>query len=115
MAFDVISPAKLGQGSIGTSVSTFYSTPVITRTLVKDMDICNTTTEDINVTVYLVPSGDSPGDENVLLSNIKVKADVKWGGIFQWSGIQVLESGGTIQAIATAVGLTMNVSGGEAI
>lgn len=111
MAFDVITPAKLGQGSIGTIVSTFYITPVITRTLVKDMDICNTTTANINVTAYLVPVGDSPGDDNTLVPGITIPAN----GMFQWSGIQILNSGGTIQLVADAVGCTANISGGEAI
>ena len=114
MAFDVITPAKLGQGAIGATVSTFYTVPANTRTFVKNIDICNTTTGNINVTVYLVPSGDSAADANSLLSSIRVIGTAAQGGLVQWEGSQILNEGDTIQAVGGVVGLTINISGGEA-
>lgn len=113
MAFDVITPAKLGRGAIGVSptVTTFTTVPTLQRDIVKTIDIANTTAASINVTVYLVESGGTAGASNTLIPNITVSAY----GMLQWSGAQVLNSGDTIQATASASGTTINISGGEAV
>ena len=64
MAFDLITPVKLGQGAVTSSPVTFYTVPVITRTFVKNIDICNTTAVDKLIRIYLVPNGDSPSTSN---------------------------------------------------
>jgi len=112
MAFDVITPTKLGQGSIAASLTTRYTVPASTRTLVKDITVCNTsTTTAISVSVYLVPSGGTAGATNILISNIQIPAS----GLFQWTGVQIMNAGDFIQDIASATGCTINISGGEAV
>jgi len=54
MAFDVITPVKLGQAAITTGVTTLYTVPANTRTLLKEFSIANTTASAINVRVFLV-------------------------------------------------------------
>lgn len=110
MAFDVITPIQMGRGSIGTSLSTFNTVTANTRSLLKDIDIANNSAAIVNVTVYLVPSGDAAGGTNILIPAVNVFAN----GMFQWSGIQVLNEGDTIQAIASAAGVSINISGGSA-
>jgi len=114
MAFDSITPVKLGQAAITVLPVLVHTVPALSRSIVKTIDICNTTTSDINVNIYLVPSGDTPTTANALLANIKIKATTTSGGFVQWGGSQVLNEGDTIQASASAVGLTINISGGEA-
>lgn len=111
MAFDSITPAKLGRGSIGATVSTFYTVPALTRTFVKDIDIANTTSTTINATVYLVESGGTAGTSNALLYAVMIPAN----GTLQWTGSQILHAGDTIQALGSTTGLTINISGGEAV
>lgn len=113
MAYDVITPAKLGRGAVGTSptVTTFTTVPALQRDIVKTIDLCNTTAAPLNVTVYLVESGGSPGAANTLIPNIEIAAY----GVFQWTGTQVLNAGDTIQATASGAGITLNASGGEAV
>jgi len=111
MAFDVISPAKLGQGAVGITPSTFYTVPSNTRTFVKDIDVCNTTAVAKLIRVYLVPSGDSAGTANALFYDLTIPGN----GSLQWTGSQILDVGDTIQAEADAVGCTLNASGGEAV
>ena len=112
MAFQSITPAKLGQGSIGVALTTRYTTPASTRTLVKDITICNTsTTAAINVSVYLVPNAGTAGATNILISN----AQLPPSGIFQWTGLAVMNAGDFIQDVASATGCTINISGGEAV
>lgn len=112
--FQVVTPVKLGQAAMPTTVGVLYTVPALTRTFVKDIDICNTTANSINATVYLVPSGGTPGASNALISGITIYPPAL-GGIFQWTGSQILNAGDTIQTLGSAAGLTINVSGGEAV
>jgi len=113
MAYDLITPAKLGRGAISASptVDTIYTTPSGIRSIVKDIDLSNTTAAAINVTVYLVESGGSPGAANTLIPNVSVPGY----GIFQWSGSQVLNAGDSIRTTASAAGSTINASGAECV
>lgn len=111
MAFQSITPAKLGQGSIAASLTTRYTVPASTRTLVKDITICNTSaTASATVSVYLVPGTGSAGITNILISNISLPPS----SVFQWTGVQVMNATDFIQDIASATGCTINISGGEA-
>jgi len=105
MAFDVITPTKLGAGAVGVTptITTFYTTPANTRTLVKSIDVANSNANDRNVTVFiglvvLVPGVLVPGNS-----------------ILQWEGVQVLNVGDTIRAMASGSDVTLHVSGGEAV
>ncbi len=111
MAFNVVTPVKLGQSAIGTVLSTLYTCPVNTRTFVKDLDICNTGAAPINVTVYLVPALGSAGAANTLVPGVMLSPN----GMFQWGGNQIMNAGDTIQTIASALGCTINAGGGEAV
>jgi hypothetical protein len=110
MAFDVITPAKLGQAAITTGVTTLYTVPSSTRTLLKEFSIANTTASAINVRVFLVPSAGSAGTSNAFLYDVSVPAN----NALQYNGIEVLNAGDTIQIQAASTGLTIIASGGEA-
>ena len=110
MAFDVITPVKLGQAAITTGVTTRYTVPASTRTLLKEFSIANTTGADINVRVFLVPSAGSAGTSNAFLYDVPVPT----ANALQYNGIEVLNAGDTIQIQATSTGLTIIASGGEA-
>jgi hypothetical protein len=110
MAFDVITPVKLGQAAITTGVTTLYTVPAATRTLLKEFSIANTTAAAINVRVFLVPSAGSAGTANAFLYDVPVPAN----NALQYNGIEVLNAGDTIQIQAVSTGLTIIASGGEA-
>lgn len=113
MAFDIITPEQLGQGSIATSPSltTLYTVPDKTRAILKTIDVSNTTTVKKRVNLYLVPSGGSASTSNILISNTLVPAN----GLLQWTGTHVMNTGDTIQSSGSDSGLTVTVSGGEAV
>jgi hypothetical protein len=110
MAFDVITPAKLGQAAITTGVTTLYTVPASTRTLLKEFSIANTTAAAINVRVFLVPSAGSAGTSNAFLYDVSIPAN----NTIQYNGIEVMNAGDTIQIQAASAGLTIIASGGEA-
>lgn len=111
MAFQRITPVKLAQAAVTASVVTVYTVPASTRTILKDIDICNTTAGALTINVYLVPSGGSPGTGNALFFGLAITANTT----LQWSGVQVLNAGDTIRVQGSATGLTVNISGGEAV
>jgi hypothetical protein len=110
MAFDVITPVKLGQAAITTGVTTLYTVPASTRTLLKEFSIANTTAAAINVRVFLVPSAGSASTSNAFLYDISVPAN----NALQYNGIEVLNASDTIQIQAASTGLTIIASGAEA-
>jgi hypothetical protein len=111
MAFDVITPTKLGQTAITVGVTTLYTVPATTRTLLKELSIANTTAASINVRVFLVPSAGAAGTANAFLYDVPVPNN----NALQYDGIQVMNAGDTIQIQAAAVGLTITASGAEAV
>jgi hypothetical protein len=110
MPFQNISPVKLAAPTALTStVASLYTVPASTRTLLKDIDVVNTTGTALAITVYLVPSAGSPTSSNALLSAASIPAN----STLQWSGNQVLNAGDTVQALGSNSGLTIHVSGAE--
>lgn len=111
MAFQNITPVKLGQAAITTGVTTLYTVPASTRTLLKEFSIANTTGADIDVRVFLVPAAGTAGTGNAFLYDVPVPT----ANALQYNGVQVMNAGETIQIQAAAVGLTITASGAEAI
>ena len=111
MAFDVITPTNLGQAAITTGVTTLYTVPAATRTLLKEFSIANTTGASINARVFLVPAAGSAATTNAFLYDVSVPAN----NALQYNGIQVLNAAETIQIQAASAGLTITASGAEAI
>lgn len=111
MAFQDITGIKLGQEALTTAYSILYTTPTSTRTYVKDITVANTTAGALNVFVHIVPDGSSAGTTNALLYTKEVAAN----DIFQWSGLQIMNVSETLQAKASGTGLTINVSGANAV
>ncbi len=111
MAFQNITPTKLGQAAITVGVTTLYTVPAATRTLLKEFSIANTTGAAINARVFLVPAAGVAGTANAFLYDVAVPAN----NALQYNGVQVMNAGETIQIQAAAVGLTITASGAEAI
>ena len=76
-----VTPIQLGQAAITTSATTLYTVPSLTRTYLKDINICNTTGSPVTVNVYLVPSGGSAGTGNALLYGLSVAANTVYSGL----------------------------------
>ena len=111
MAFQNITPTKLGQAAITTGVTTLYTVPASTRTLLKEFSIANTTGAPINVRVFLVPAAGTAGTANAFLYDVPVPN----GNALQYNGVQVMNAGETIQVQAASAGLTITASGAQAI
>jgi hypothetical protein len=111
MAFQNITPAKLGQAAITTGVTTLYTVPASTRTLLKEFSIANTTGAPIDVRVFLVPAAGTAGTGNAFIYDVPVPNN----NALQYDGVQVMNAGDTIQIQAASTGLTITASGAEAV
>ena len=102
---------KLGNANMTASYTTLYTVPSLTRTYVKDINICNVTANKHKAYVHLVPSGGTPDITNAIVYNFRIDG----GAIYNWRGLAIIDEGGTIQVKADTVDkLCVYISGADA-
>lgn len=111
MAFQDITGIQIGQAAITAAYTTVATVGSAKRIYVKDIDVCNTTSGALTVTIHLVPNGASATTSNALFYGSSIAANDN----LQWTGTQIMNEGDTIQVKASAVGLTVTISGGQAV
>lgn len=107
-----MTPTRLVSGSqIAASATTYYTAGLV-KTRIDACVLTNTTAGAVSVTMHLVPSGGTASASNCILSARSVPAGgslVVPGAIGQW-----IESGGTLQALASSANsVTLVASGVE--
>lgn len=100
-------PARLCQAAIGTSSAIIYTASVDGRAAILDYNICNTTSNPINLTIGI----GGVTTATALFYSMAVPANTT----VQLSGFQMLNKSETLQAIASAAGLTVTISGLERV
>jgi hypothetical protein len=102
---------KLGSTNATASYTTLYTVPLLTRTYVKDINICNVTANKHQAYVHLVPSGGTPDITNAIVYNFGIDG----GTIYNWRGLAIMNEGDTIQVKSdTADRLCIYISGADA-
>lgn len=130
-SYQSVVPKQLAQAALTANAAILYTVPVVTansavgitsnvtqttRTYLKDINICNTTTGALTVFVFIVPGGGTVGAGTAILFGKTIAAN----DVYRWTGSQILPesltatSKTTLQAYGSAVGLTLTASGGEA-
>ena len=110
MAFQNIVGNRLAQAEATTTYVTVYTTPLLTRTYVKNIDICNSTGSTQRFYIHLVPKGDSASSGNAVFYNAPINGNTT----VQWTGSQILTQGDTIVIKGSAAGISVTITGGEA-
>lgn len=110
MAYQNVVGNRLAQAEMTTSYVTVYTTPPLTRTYVKNIDICNTTSGVLRFYIHLVPNGASSTTSNAIFYNAPINANTT----VQWTGSEILTAGDIIQVKASAAGIAVTITGGEA-
>lgn len=107
-----INVKRLVSGSqLTTSAATYYTATNV-RAQIQAMTLTNTSGGAVTATVHLVPSGGSASASNCILSAKSLAAGESYK-VIEAIG-QTLESGGTIQALASsATSITLVASGIE--
>ena len=107
-------PKNLVPGTVlGTTASTLYTVPGGTYTTISAMTVTNTSASVVEVTVYLVASGSSAGDSNIVFKRNIAPGESR---VIGEAIAQTLHTGGTIQALASAgTSANMVASGYETV
>jgi hypothetical protein len=110
MAYQNVVGNRLAQAETTTGYVTIYTTPLLTRTYVKNIDICNTTSGSLRFYVHLIPAGGTAGSGNALFFNAPIAGNTT----VQWTGSEILTPGDLIQIKGSAAGISVTITGGEA-
>lgn len=92
-----------------TSAMSLYSSPIATKTRIDKATATNTTAASLDLTVYIVPSGQSPADSNKVIDSMPIAAHTAYD--IKELQDHVLLSGYSIQAYSSVSGMTFAVSG----
>lgn len=101
-------PTRLCLKPVLTTLTPLYSTISDGRTAIRDVMVTNTTAADIRVSLYI---GAASTDNAFGWSNTAIPAYSS----AQFNGYQIMNIGETLNAIASAVGVTVCISGDERI
>jgi len=95
-----------------TTNTTAYTTPVLTKTIVRNITICNTTANPINARVFIVPNGGAAGVSNALYYDHEIQGNLTYNKNLYL----ILDTAGdTIVVYASAQGITFTISGAEIV
>jgi len=98
---------------LGTTVSTLYTVPSATTSILKHLALKNVTTSTAEVTRYSVPSGGTAGDSNEAFKRVLAgEEDLPVYSLIN----ENLETGATIQALCdTASAVSIRGGGNEVV
>lgn len=91
-----------------TSAATYYTAPGSTKCVIKRLAFCNSSGGVVTVTVHLVANAGSATAANMITSAKSLASGETW--ICSAAEGQVLEQGGTVQALAS-VGASVSIVG----
>lgn len=86
---------------------TLYTSPAVTKTMVTALFVCNTSSGDDSVFVYLVPSGGSANATNLIINQMVVD----FGDPYLLNGVPILEAGDFIVVKSTNGNCTFTGAG----
>ncbi|MCY9591440.1 hypothetical protein [Paenibacillus chitinolyticus] len=105
-------PKRLYVNQPGMTVSTAYTVPALTTTIVKNIHIANNTAAVSTVTIHLVPNGQTATNANKIIACYPVKPNDSISVDLS----SVLHSGDTIQVSqGTANAISVYISGVECV
>ena len=107
------------RGTLTNSTAELYAVTPGKRASVQSIDICNREASDnIYVTIYLVPKDGSAGNDNLLFEKLPIQPGASYAKrLYSWRGFHPIDDeGGTIEGkaeddLGAAVSVTINISG----
>lgn len=99
---------NLSHGLITNGTDTLYTVPASTKTIVKDIWICNTTATAATITIWIDPDGTTAGDAQAILKNYSIPAT----DFLHISGFWIMAAAATIKATSgTTNVISVNING----
>lgn len=106
-----LSGVQLYQGQLPTSSGLLYSADSVSASSLNCINICNTTAGAITLYLFAVPSGGSAAASNAIFYGNSIAANTT----VVWEGAIVLPKGGTVYGYSGSAGLTLTISGSNAV
>ena len=106
-----VTPRTITATQLTVPVATYYTAPANTKSIIKKLTFTNASAGALLLVVYLVPSGGTASDANILIHEQSIGSGECWE-CYPAAG-QVLQAGGTIQANASA-GASITIQGSVA-
>jgi hypothetical protein len=106
-----VTPVKLASAAVTASYATVYTTPLLTRTYLKNINVCNTTAGALTIYISIVPKSGTAGTDNALYYGYSIAAN----STLSWNGVQIMNPADMLQVKGSGTGLTIIASGGEAV
>lgn len=96
---------------LGSTISTIYTVPASTTSIIKSIHLTNTTTTNKRVTLHIVPNAGSAGDDNKIFDEFMVPAN----GVVEYNSWRVMDTAGdTVQGFAdSATSVTIHLDGAD--
>lgn len=107
-----INPKRLAGGTLTTSIAIYYTASAAVKARIDQFSVANYSGTAATFSLWLVPSGGSPDDTNIVIIDRSIAAKAS-GRLLEAIG-QWLEGGGTIQMSSSAPNaITITASGIE--
>jgi len=103
--------ALLYQGQLPTSSGLLYTASASVPSIIRTVNICNTTGSTLGFYIFCVPSGGTTATSNAMFYGVTIAAN----SVASWDTAQVLPSGGMIYGYSSASGVTVSISGNVAL
>jgi hypothetical protein len=114
-SYQNVTPLQMAQAALTTSFVTLYTVPTNattpSRTYLKQIDVCNTTSGALTFHICIVPLAGTADATNALFYGQTIAAN----STYSYSGVQILPTSSFISAKASGSGLAITISGGEAV
>lgn len=110
MNYQTVTPIRMAQGALTTTAVSFYQVPSNSKAILKNIVVTNTTAGALLLKVFVSTSTTPPNTDAILFD-----VSVSPGTPFQWAGSVAMEASERLLASASAAGLNIRASGGEAV
>ena len=100
---------QLAQAALTPTPTPIYTAGAGVTTLVKDINVANTATVSVAVSLHIVPAGGTPSASNILFPALPIPP----GGLLGWAGSQAIMPGSELIAYASAAGVCLTATGAE--
>jgi len=102
---------NIARQAVNSTAETLYTVPASTVSVIKDIHICNNSTTNCYVSLWLVPNGGSVSNENIMF----YQWDIPANDFAHWAGYQILDTAGDsiVAQSETANQITITISGAE--
>jgi len=110
-AYNLQPSKQIAFAPIGTAITTLYTASNTSSSHIDCINFCNTAASSVNVSMFIVPTGGAYGTSNAIFYNFLMPASTT----VLWEGSAIMPPSSILQALASATGVTVNITGGAGI